>query len=933
MQFAGPIRSAGGTGASVSVLIGDYIRKKMGYAAYDPTELEVKRMVQELYDYHDRITNLQYLPSEEEIEFLTRHLPIQIDGPASEKIEVWNFKDLPRIETNQIRNGVCLVLGEGIAQKAPKLWKQLSVWGKDFGLEHWNFLEQFLTLQKKIKAHGSEQQDKKKISPDYTFMKDMVAGRPVFTHPLREGGLRLRYGRSRTSGLSAACMHPASMFLLNQYVATGTQLKLERPGKAACITACDTIEGPIIKTKEGSVVRITTLQEAKQYADNVDELLFLGDILICYGDFFNRAHTLIPPGYCEEWWFAELLEQEKTSLALAEKTGLSKESLTQLFKDPLRWVPTAQEALILSEKCGIPLHPFYSFHWKALSSEQAEFLLLLFLKANIIKSKEEIEKIIFPYEEPAKRSLEIVGLPHQCINHETLVVEKENAVILSFLFSLEDKTKLHDLLIEVKKNEEPFFSLPQKQNTISLKDKSGIFIGARMGRPEKAKMRKLTGSPQVLFPVGEEGGRFRCFQSSLEAGKVTAEFPTYWCSSCQVEAIYPFCEVCEQPTQKKYFCTLCKKLLSEEECPQHGPAKPYRKKELDVGAYFSHSLQKLDMSVYPDLIKGVKGTSNREHIPEHIMKGILRAKHEVYVNKDGTTRYDMTQLPMTHFKPKEIRTSIEKLKELGYTHDIFDSPLEKSDQILELKPQDIVLPACGESPDAGADVVFFNVANFIDELLVKFYKQKPFYNCKTKEDIIGHLALALAPHTCAAITTRIIGFSQTQGFFAHPMIHAATRRDCDVDEACVTLLLDALLNFSRKFLPAHRGSTQDAPLVLTSGLKSSEVDDMVFDMDIAFSYPLAFYLACEQYKNPWEVKIEQIAHRLGTTQEYEKSGFTHDTTNINHTVNCAAYKTLPSMKEKLKGQMDLAKCIRAVDSTDVARLVIEKHFLKDTKGN
>ena len=168
MQFAVPIRSAGGTGASVSVLIGDYIRKKMGYAAYDPTELEVKRMVQELYDYHDRITNLQYLPSEEEIEFLTRHLPIQIDGPASEKIEVWNFKDLPRIETNQIRNGVCLVLGEGIAQKAPKLWKQLSQWGKDFELEDWSFLEKFIDLQKKIKSKGVQQsKEEKKVSPDF----------------------------------------------------------------------------------------------------------------------------------------------------------------------------------------------------------------------------------------------------------------------------------------------------------------------------------------------------------------------------------------------------------------------------------------------------------------------------------------------------------------------------------------------------------------------------------------------------------------------------------------------------------------------------------------------------------------------------------------------------------------------------------------------
>ena len=50
LDYAGPIRSAGGTGGSVSVIIADYVRKKMGYAEYDPEEVETKRMVTELTD-------------------------------------------------------------------------------------------------------------------------------------------------------------------------------------------------------------------------------------------------------------------------------------------------------------------------------------------------------------------------------------------------------------------------------------------------------------------------------------------------------------------------------------------------------------------------------------------------------------------------------------------------------------------------------------------------------------------------------------------------------------------------------------------------------------------------------------------------------------------------------------------------------------------
>jgi len=247
LMYSGPIRSAGGTAGALSVLIADYIRKNMGYDVYDATEKEIRRTVTELYDYHERITNLQYLPSEKEIRFLISHSPVQIDGDPSEKIEVSNYKDLERIETNQIRSGVCLVVGECLAQKATKLWNVISGWSKDFELDHWSFLEEFLSLQKKIKSKDSV--SKNKILPVYTFIEDLVAGRPVLTHPLASGGFRLRYGRGRVSGYSATSIHPSTMHILKKYLATGTQLKIERPGKATSITVCDSIEGPIVKLK------------------------------------------------------------------------------------------------------------------------------------------------------------------------------------------------------------------------------------------------------------------------------------------------------------------------------------------------------------------------------------------------------------------------------------------------------------------------------------------------------------------------------------------------------------------------------------------------------------------------------------------------------------------------------------------------------------
>ena len=39
------------------------------------------------------------------------------------------------------------------------------------------------------------------------------------------------------------------------------------------------------------------------------------------------------------------------------------------------------------------------------------------------------------------------------------------------------------------------------------------------------------------------------------------------------------------------------------------------------------------------------------------------------------------------------------------------------------------------------------------------------------------------------------------------------------------------------------------------------------------------------------------------------------------------------MQEKVLGQMQLAEKIRAVDQKDVARLIIERHFIRDIRGN
>jgi len=917
LYFGGPIRSAGTTATCIFVAVCDYIRMKMGYATYDPTEDEISRTFTELEHYHDRITNLQYFPSKAEADFLTKKLPVQIDGDPSEKIDVPNYKNLPRVYTNKLRNGFCLVTAEGLCQKFAKFWSKFSKWYKDIGMDHWTFLEDFVTLQKTIRSKGKvKEANKAKIVPDYNYIKDLVAGRPVLGHPLGVGAFRVRFGRARTTGLSDSAVHPATMIMLDGFIASGTQLKTERPGKSTVISCCDAIEGPIVKLKNGDVVFVESEEQAKMLSKEVQEIIFLGDILLNYGYFLNRGHVLVPVGYNEDWWVLEL----------EESAGENKKDYSSLIAEPNKIKLNFKDSFELCKKFDIPLYPKFTYHWNDISVEKFT-ALVEWLNFAVVKD----EKIILPLieEDDKKRTLELLGLPHRFVSREYVVIEGDWALglraSLGFYSSEFNLNKIKQSI----SNDVPVLEIVNKISEVKIRDKSGLYIGSRMGRPEKAKMRKLTGSPHSLFPIGKEGGRLRCFSEALEKGKVNAQFSNYFCDSCNKQTVYRRCHICGCEARKVFSCKQCTDKSGK--C-SHEPVA-YEEMALDIKEYFDSALKIIGTRNYPELIKGVRGTSNKEHTPEHLVKGILRAVNEIYVNKDGTTRYDMTEMSLTHFKPKEIGTSVEVLKKLGYTHDVFGNELANEEQILELRCQDLVLPSCPESMEEGADYVLFRVARFVDDLLEKLYKLPKFYNITKKEDLVGNLVVGLSPHTAAGIVGRIIGFSKTQTMLCSPLFHSIMRRDADGDEACVMMLMDALINFSPKMLSDHRGATQDEPLVLTSTILPTEVDDMVFDMDIVWRYPLELYRAAMEYKPAYEVKIKTLKSELGKEGQYEGWGFTHDTANINEGVRCSSYKTLPTMQDKVQGQMILCDKIRAVDEDDVARLIIERHFIRDIKGN
>ncbi|MDH7516871.1 MAG: DNA polymerase II large subunit [Candidatus Thermoplasmatota archaeon] len=904
LYFSGPIRSAGGTGQAMSVLIADIVRRELGIDRFKPTPGEIERYKEEIPLYK-RVQHLQYLPTVDEIDKIVRECPICINGEGTEDEEVTGYRDLPRVETNRLRGGACLVIAEGLCLKAPKIMKHV----KKLKLKGWDFLEIFVTKENK--------DDKKKeqlpeITPSSKYIGEVIAGRPVFSHPSRKGGFRLRYGRARTAGLASTAINPASMYLLDSFIAVGTQLKTERPGKGTIGTPCTEIEGPIVLLQNGDLVQINNAEDVKKY--DVQKIIDLGEILIPFGEFLENNSLLPNSSYVYEWWIqdlqkaANLLPKDYTFNSVKEADEKTIKKVSEDFGRNIDLKNlSSTDAFKISEKYNIPLHPSYNLFWHDITTKELACLSKFILEQGKIT---EDKILVLPKDQEIKRILIELGVLHK--QREGVLNIDRYAYPLIRCCGLEVKenkiveTQRLTILNNIK-DDEKTIDVVSKLAGVTIRERSPYRIGTRMGRPEKAAPRKMRPPPHTLFPLGNYGGNQRLIRTAAEKGII------------EVEAGVRLCPKCGKKTHK-ITCT----------CGGHTECKngKVELQQININEELVIAQENIDERNLPDTIKGVIGTISKHKTPEPLEKGILRAKHDVSVFKDGTIRFDMTDAPLTHFKPKEAHISVEKLKKLGYTKDYLGNPLEHDDQICELKVQDVIISkSCAE--------YFAQVSRFIDDLLVKFYKLPRFYKIKNLEDLTGHLVVGLAPHTSAGALARIIGFTDSQVCFAHPFYHAAKRRNCDGDEDGLMLLMDALLNFSHSYIPDKRGGRMDLPLILTTRIDPTEVDKEAHNIDTLARYPLDFYEATLRHENPKNLEsiMGLVSSRLRTELQYEKFYFTHDTNNISEGPSASAYKTLKTMMDKMNAQLSLAAKIRAVDTPDVAYKVIERHFLPDILGN
>ncbi|MGC8565180.1 MAG: DNA polymerase II large subunit [Thermoplasmata archaeon] len=867
IYYSGPIRGAGGTGQALSVLIGDIVRRDLGIGRFKPSNELVERYKEEIQIYKN-VEHLQYNPSPKEIEIAIKNCPVCIDGEGTIENEVSGFRDLPEVETNRVRGGMCLVVAEGLIQKSRKIKGIVE----KMGIEGWNFIDNLIKDEKS--ANGEEKGSEK-------FIEDIVAGRPVFSHSERKGGFRLRYGRCRTGGLATVSINPATMVLMDNFIAGGTQLKLEFPGKAAGMTACESIEGPIVLLNNGDLVQANSIEEAEKIKDRVIKIYDNGEILIPFGEFLENNYPLRPGAFTQEWW---------QKIAKSRNLEILENQDFEYYFD-------------ISVKYNIPLNPRFNLFWHDMDIDE----ILKLRKFLIEKSIFENGKLLIEKNNEIKNILCELGVLH--IEREKYVIEKYAKVLPAMLGLGMNGSRIVEEKAVQEKISDPI-ELINYLSGIKVYPRAPTRVGARMGRPEKAAERKMKPPVNVLFPIGETTGNRRSISLLIndEKEKITVTMGIRICPKCGKKTYKARCEKCGSRTN-----------FTEN----------VQDIDLSIGSLWKEAMENLGN--LPDVdfdVKGVKGLISKELLPEPLEKGILRAINNVWVYKDGTARFDMSNLAITHFRIKEIGLTAEMARKMGYEYDINGNPVQNDDQVCQIMPQDIIISRNGAS-------YLLNVSRFVDDLLEKFYHMERFYNLKNESDLIGQLVMGISPHTSGAVLGRIIGFTDLSACFAHPFFHAAKRRNCDGDEDGIMLLLDALINFSRHYLPSTRGSLMDAPLFLSIRVDPREIDKEALNVDIMWEYPLEFYNAAMKNMKPSDISdiMETIKNRLGKSDELTNYGFTNDTPDINKCVRESAYKTLKSMDEKTDAQLLLSKKIRAVDETDVANRIVSHHFIPDIMGN
>jgi DNA polymerase II large subunit len=458
ISFAGPIRSAGGTEAALTMLIADHVRKSVGLSKYQANSFddETGRFVEELRIYEREVGSFQFKILDEDVIKCISNLPVELDGVDTDPVEIVGHRAMKRIKTDRVRGGALRVMNDGLIGRSRKLLKIIDT----LGLDGWDWLKE---LKGAIQKEGSSEDD-----TIHHRMSEVITGRPVLSMSNKIGGFRLRYGRCYNTGFSTIGIHPTVPILLNYAIVVGTQIKIDIPGKAATIALVDSIEPPLVKLDDGTVTYVTSIEHAHQIQNRIVTILYLGDILVSYGDFLENNAKLFPASYVEEIWGLELQKQisSNNSYSTDKKYTneileyIDKQRLLELANNPFEIIPTLKEAFLISKILSIPLHPKYSFYWESISVDEIISLRNEFFKKSDIDKNVDLifnmtktttnnqyyyESFSIEYNGILKDIMERLGITHSVKNYNNnLFIELSEINQINSLFILLCNTSINN---------------------------------------------------------------------------------------------------------------------------------------------------------------------------------------------------------------------------------------------------------------------------------------------------------------------------------------------------------------------------------------------------------------------------------------------------------------------------------------------------------
>lgn len=486
-----------------------------------------------------------------------------------------------------------------------------------FAIDKWNSL-----LNSKFNLNLSSN------IPKNIFLNKVTKLTPIFSLN-NNSGFRIIVGRSRNTGLGTVGINPAGILLL-EYLKPGDQIILEDPFSSYSVQSVSTLNGPYVKLKSGSCLRLYDLDQLNNFEDQIDSIISLGDILIATED-IPKNFSLNYSGSSHYSWI-NILRQNLAKTSINNIIHVSKiidielkslnkpkeELINDICYYTLEKNISAIITLELYKLFNIPIHPKWTPKWNKIKNSDWRILRSWVIKARYWEVEINDKKIIRIEGEPEDTVINLLKEGEITFN-----IEENKLSILEWghiFYHLFLDKKVDIASIEPTKHIlNPIFFL---NSTDKIK-----FILEEKFRVNAA-----------LFSIGNQKSNF--FGSSLSGFFL-------------------------KPKSDNDIAFINKKI-----------------NELKL----NFSLEDISFLEHENI------TNTKDFVPESIEKILLRKKYKLNIFKDGLIHIPCLNSPLTEFNADEINVELSQLRQLGYYYDIRGNKLISKNQSIAIFPFDVIVP-------------------------------------------------------------------------------------------------------------------------------------------------------------------------------------------------------------------------------------------------